>query len=78
MTISSAAMMARGMVFCGSLTSSPAVDTASRPMKEKKIVPPRRDRRDAEWREVREVVGVEGGERDDDEQSQHAELDDAP
>lgn len=27
------------MVFCGSFTSSPAVDTASRPMYEKKIVP---------------------------------------
>ena len=32
-------MIARGIVRCGSLTSSPAVDTASRPMKEKKIVP---------------------------------------
>jgi hypothetical protein len=31
-------MIARGMVFCGSLTSSPAVDTASRPMNEKKIM----------------------------------------
>ncbi len=31
-TISRAAMIARGMVRCGSLTSSPAVDTASRPM----------------------------------------------
>ena len=32
-------MMARGRVRCGSLTSSPAVETASRPMNEKKIVP---------------------------------------
>ncbi len=31
-------MIARGRVRCGSLTSSPAVETASRPMKEKKIV----------------------------------------
>src|SRR3981081_2383131 len=30
-------MIARGMVFCGSFTSSPAVDTASRPMSDKKI-----------------------------------------
>ena len=37
--MSSAAIIARGMVRCGSLTSSPAVDTASRPMNEKKIVP---------------------------------------
>ncbi len=37
-TTISAAMMARGMVFCGFLTSSPAVDTASSPMKVKKIV----------------------------------------
>ena len=39
MTMINAAIRARGMVRCGSLTSSPAVDTASRPMKEKKIVP---------------------------------------
>ena len=32
-------MIARGSAFWGFLTSSPAVDTASRPMKEKKIVP---------------------------------------
>ena len=32
-------MIARGSARCGSLTSSPAVETASRPMKEKKIVP---------------------------------------
>ncbi|CAB4886894.1 unannotated protein [freshwater metagenome] len=32
-------MMARGMVFCGFFTSSPAVETASRPMNEKKMVP---------------------------------------
>ena len=37
-TTISAAMIARGMVFCGFLTSSPAVDTASRPMNEKKMV----------------------------------------
>ena len=37
-TAISAAMIARGMVFCGSLTSSPAVETASRPMKVKKMV----------------------------------------
>ena len=37
--MTSAPMMARGSARCGSLTSSPAVDTASRPMKEKKIVP---------------------------------------
>ena len=35
----SAARSARGVVFWGSFTSSPAVDTASRPMNEKKIVP---------------------------------------
>jgi hypothetical protein len=39
MTMNSAASSARGIVLCGSLTSSPAVDTASRPMNEKKIVP---------------------------------------
>ena len=39
MTMNSAPIRARGIVFCGSFTSSPAVDTASRPMKEKKIVP---------------------------------------
>ena len=32
-------MIARGRARCRSLTSSPAVATASRPMKEKKIVP---------------------------------------
>ena len=32
-------MIARGSAFCGSLTSSPAVATASRPMNEKKMVP---------------------------------------
>ena len=37
-TAISAAMIARGMVFCGFLTSSPAVETASSPMKVKKIV----------------------------------------
>ena len=37
-TTISAAMIARGMVFCGSLTSSPAVETASSPMKVKKMV----------------------------------------
>ena len=31
-------MIARGSAFCGSRTSSPAVETASSPMKEKKIV----------------------------------------
>ena len=39
MTMNSAPIRARGIVFCGSFTSSPAVETASRPMKEKKIVP---------------------------------------
>ncbi len=39
MTMNRAPISARGIVFCGSLTSSPAVDTASRPMKEKKMVP---------------------------------------
>ena len=45
-------MMASGIVRCGSFTSSPAVETASRPMKEKKI--PRRLRHavEAERREV--------------------------
>src|SRR3984885_10217709 len=38
-TISRAAMIARGMVCCGSFTSSPAVDIASRPIYAKKIVP---------------------------------------
>ena len=31
-------LIARGMVFCGFLTSSPAVETASSPMKVKKMV----------------------------------------
>ena len=31
--------MASGIVRCGFLTSSPAVETASRPMKEKKMLP---------------------------------------
>ena len=38
-TIISAPMIARGSARCGSLTSSPAVATASSPMKEKNIVP---------------------------------------
>ena len=63
------------MVFCGSFTSSPAVETASRPMKEKKIVPaavatPAKPER----REVGEVVGVEGGERDDENIASTASL----
>ena len=37
--MNSAPMMARGSARCGSFTSSPAVATASNPMKEKKIAP---------------------------------------
>ena len=39
MTVINAAISARGMVRCGSFTSSPAVDTASSPMNEKKMTP---------------------------------------
>ena len=62
MTMNSAAIRARGIVFCGSFTSSPAVETASRPMKEKKIVPAAAPTRRPRRREVRELVGVEGSE----------------
>ena len=69
-------MIARGSARCGSLTSSPAVETASRPMKEKKIVPaaalmPRRPRRP----EVVEAVGLERRQPDHDEHHQDAQLD---
>ena len=72
----SAPMIARGMVFCGSLTSSPAVETASRPMNEKKIVPAAAPMpATTDGAEAGEVVGVERREGDDDEHHQHAELD---
>ena len=59
----SAPMIARGMVRCGSFTSSPAVDTASRPMNEKKIVPAAAVTPGGAGAEVGEMVAVEGGER---------------
>ena len=64
-------MIASGIVRCGCFTSSPAVETASIPMKEKKITPAAAgDSLNSKRCKVCEIVGVPAKEANDDEQDQ--------
>ena len=68
--------IARGRLRRGFFTSSPAVDTASRPMYEKKMIPAAdMTPLNPNGCEVGEVIAVPSGDADHDEEQQNCEFD---